>query len=328
MMISGIEDISGSSSYIPIFNLMNNEQKVNWLFNQAEIILKALSIDNHDTVDSLKNHLRLLDIDATNVQRMKHEDVFKCYCGKEYKREGNFRKHLSVIHKWEFHSPSKAKDVSGGQEAVSCFLRMALLLHDTNDSYKMADGERCLRNSKLEWLYARSVKHFKYQLWLWRMISYVIALLSPRESFEYKWNICQNLEGGINNNIPNDNCVELQVHKIKRQLQTQGANKSFDSAKLVTLTIQVVDALKKNLNYENETVRSARIRPGVDKSIDIKTIASCIINKAKWTGQKIDFEWTSFSKFRSPLDAIDTVKLHDWIVENKKVANVCMIKKE
>lgn len=123
-------------------------------------------------------------------------------------------------------------------DAVTCFLRMACLLYDTNDAYKMADGERCIRNEKLEWLYASATRHYKYQIWLWRMISYTIALLSPRESFEYKWNISTNLVGGVDKNFPNDNCVELQVKTIKNQVKTQGANKSFNSARTITLTTQ------------------------------------------------------------------------------------------
>lgn len=38
------------------------------------------------------------------------------------------------------------------------------------------------------------------------------------DSFEYLWNMTVNLKGGIYNNIPNDNCVELQVNNIKREL--------------------------------------------------------------------------------------------------------------
>lgn len=50
-----------------------------------------------------------------------------------------------------------------------------------------------------------------------------------------------NLKGGIQNNIPNDNCVELQVGNIKRQLNTQRSNKSFQSAQNICMTTQVVE---------------------------------------------------------------------------------------
>lgn len=74
------------------------------------------------------------------------------------------------------------------------------------------------------------------------MISYTIALLSPLESFDKN---IPNIP-----NIPNDNCVELQVKTINNQLKTQGANKSFNSARTITLTTQVLDDVKMNLLKE------------------------------------------------------------------------------
>lgn len=224
---------------------------------------------------------------------MKSPGGFTCFCGKHYKTNGHFRRHLCKVHKWQFHVPSQT--VSLG-DAVTCFLRMACLLYDTNDAYKMADGERCIRNAKLEWLYASATRHYKYQIWLWRMISYTIALLSPRESFEYKWNISTNLVGGFDKNIPNDNCVELQVKTIKNQLKTQGANKSFNSARTIILTTQVLDDVKMSLLKENNTIRSSRVRPGVDKRTDIMTIANCILSMCN--GQLTDLEWKSFTKLK------------------------------
>lgn len=155
------------------------------------------------------------------------------------------------------------------------------------------------------------------------MISYIIALLSPRESFEYKWNISTNLVGGVDKNIPNDNCVELQVKTIKNQLKTQGANKSFNSARTITLTTQVLDDVKMSLLKENNNVRSSRVRPGVDKRTDIMTIANCILNMCN--GQLTDLEWKSFTKFKKHLESIDALKLYQWIVENKIITNNTML---
>ena len=57
---------------------------------------------------------------------------------------------------------------------------------------------------------------------------------------------CQ-FKGGIGKHIPNDNCVKIQVHNIKSQLNTQGSNKSFESARQICMTTQVVGAIKENL---------------------------------------------------------------------------------
>lgn len=139
------------------------------------------------------------------------------------------------------------------------------------------------------------------------MISYSIDLLSPRESFEYKWNISTNLVGGVDKNIPNDNCVELQVKTIKNQFKTQGANKSFNSSKTITLTTQVLDDVKMNPIKENNTIRLSQVRPGVDKRTDIMAIANCILSMVNL--QLTDLEWKSFMKFKKPLESLDALKL-------------------
>lgn len=154
-------------------------------------------------------------------------------------------------------------------------------------------------------LYAGALGHTKYKLWLWRYIAYIVAILSPKESFEYKWNICQNLMGGVDQNIPNDNCVELQIKKIKSQLNTQGSNKSFNSAKVVTMSTQVIDNMKQKLMQVNNTVRAGRKRPQVDKSVDIGRIAECVLKN----GHGVVKDWPSFSKFKDPLSMSEMLTL-------------------
>lgn len=90
--------------------------------------------------------------------------------------------------------------------------------------------------------------------------------------------------------------MELQVKTIKNQLKTQGANKSFNSARTITLTTQVLDDVKMSLLKENNTIRSSRFRPGVDKRTDIMTIANCILSMCN--GQLTDLEWKSFTKLK------------------------------
>lgn len=88
--------------------------------------------------------------------------------------------------------------------------------------------------------------------------------------------MCVNLKGGINCNIPNDNCVELQVKNIKSKLNTRGVNKSFNSARIVCLTKQVVQGLKENLISSTHVVKSKRHRPEVVKANGVSTMVRCI----------------------------------------------------
>ena len=210
-------------------------------------------------------------------------------------------------------------DVSlGSDDHITSFLMMSLLYRDTCDSYSMGDGERVVRNAHLEWLYASTLHHTKYALWLWRMISYAIAILSPKQSFEYIWNMTTNLKGGNNHNIPNDNCVEIQVQKIKKELQCQGANKSFQSAKMICMTTQVTEGIKEQLMKTTNIAKPGRTRACVDKSKDITAIIDCL----RKNGHVKDIKWESFVNFKDPLVRINRQTLHGWIKDQKKIANI------
>lgn len=85
--------------------------------------------------------------------------------------------------------------------------------------------------------------HTKYQLLLFRFLANYHCLLSPREACEYKWNCTTNLKGGTSHNIPNDNLVEILVHRLKAKLQSQGSNVTYESARKSELTLQIQDEI-------------------------------------------------------------------------------------
>ncbi|XP_065928085.1 uncharacterized protein [Magallana gigas] len=315
MSLHSMNDMDDKPGSFPLFSLMNENQKTDWLYDQADLVMDVLGVKDTTYIDELNENIKQLDIDCNKLCEMKSATGFQCaLCDKHYVTEGHFRNHLKKKHQWQFHESTLTKR---SDSVVSSFIRMALLLVDTCDAYRMGDGERCLRNAKFEWMYAGALGHTKYKLWLWRYIAYIVAILSPKESFEYKWNICQNLMGGVDQNIPNDNCVELQIKKIKSQLNTQGSNKSFNSAKVVTMSTQVIDNMKQKLMQVNNTVRAGRKRPQVDKSVDIGRIAECVLKN----GHGVVKDWPSFSKFKDPLSKLDPKSLHQWMDKQKKIAS-------
>ena len=117
--------------------------------------------------------------------------------------------------------------------------------------------------------------------------------------------MCINLKGGVTNNIPNDNGIELQVKNIKKT-NSQGVNKTFDSSQKVCMTTQVIEDIKLNLINKTKCVQSKRHRPDVDKTKDILAIIKCIRNEGIQN-------WTSLKKYKNPLSSIDAVSLHSWI---------------
>lgn len=112
---------------------MSSEEQQQWISIQADAVMTNLGIDETKAVVKLRDNFHLLDQD---MQNMKSPGGFTCFCGKHYKTERHFRRHLCKVHKWQFHVPPQTESLGN---AVTCFLRMACLLYDTNDAYKMAD---------------------------------------------------------------------------------------------------------------------------------------------------------------------------------------------
>ena len=119
----------------------------------------------------------------------------------------------------------------GISNVASAFLKVGLLFHDTDDAYKMGDGNRLLRNAKYELLHFDKGHHIKYCLWMWWMLAYSKSLLSEKEAYEYIWNMSFNFGQGLGHLIPNDNLVEIQVHLIKEQRRRMRANVTYEGVR-------------------------------------------------------------------------------------------------
>ncbi|XP_062599501.1 uncharacterized protein LOC134261026 [Saccostrea cucullata] len=240
-----METLSSAPKSPPLFTLLNDGQIKSWIMQEAGKIMDCLNLNNFANFNFLHEEISKLDADETVLNSMLSDAGYACaVCGKAYSKAAWFKKHLQKKHGFVF---SDSSSFEMKINPVHCFLQMSLILRDTIDSYKMGDGDRIARNAYFEWLFASSLHHTKYAIWLWRMIAYIDAVLTPAESVEYKWNMTVNLKGGPQNNIPNDNCVELQIGNIKRQLNTQGSNKSFQSAQNICMTTQVVEAIMENV---------------------------------------------------------------------------------
>lgn len=69
-------------------------------------------------------------------------------CTKKFKTIGGLQRHLRKEHDWVFmeevtNSSSKKDHIALYRPS---FMKCSLLLQDTNDAYKMGDGERLIRN--------------------------------------------------------------------------------------------------------------------------------------------------------------------------------------
>ncbi|XP_069136222.1 uncharacterized protein [Argopecten irradians] len=239
-------------------------------------------------------------------------------CNKVYKKEGFLKRHLSKEHDWLFGVDNQ--DVQSPDHIAiyrSSYMKCALLLRDIEDAYKMADGDRIAATAKFQLLLSHVGRHTKYQVWLFNFLAYIYGILSPKMAFEYKWNCTSNLQGGIGNNIPNDNLVEIQVQRIKKKIQTQGSNATYESARKAALALQVQDAIKQNIAKQGQAKKSGRKRPKVSKAGDVFLMADKLIK----AGIMENIPGCEFNTYRGFKDIYARVKIndfHSWVTQAKE----------
>lgn len=261
-----------------------------------------------------------LDAQVNHINSMydNHLNKFICQpCNKKYKTLNGMKKHLQKEHGMaDLEEPD---DSSSKFDHVAInhasFMKCALLLRDTNDAYKMGDGDRVLSNSKFQMLLSRAGNHTKYQLWLFRYMANCLCLLTPRMAYEYKWNCSANLQGGLGNNIPCDNLVELLVQTVKKAVYAQGANATFTSVRKAALAIQVQDEIKNNIQNECDKKQSGKKRPPVSKLVDISAMASELVSIFDFVPGR---EHPSFTGFKDVFLNIKVDELHKWLTMNKE----------
>lgn len=111
----------------------------------------------------------------------------------------------------------------------------------------------------------------------------------------YMWNCSANLQGGIGNNIPCDNLVEILVQAVKKNVYVQGANATYQSVRKATLTTQIQDEIKENIEKECDKNKSGKRRPGASKSSDISSIVSQLEHISDNVHGR---QYESFSRFK------------------------------
>lgn len=284
------------------------------------MVTKILScfIDFH----TLEHASEKLDMQEQQIKDMfdATEGLYHCVdCRRPYKKQGHLKNHLKKEHDWEFHHQDQEAGEDHDRVALyrASFMKCALLLRDTSDAYKLGDGNRIMDNSKFQMLLSGIAHHTKYQLWLFRFLANYHCLLSPREAFEYKWNCTTNMKGGCGHNIPNDNLVEILVHRLKSKLQSQGANVTFSSARKAALTLQIQDEIKENLIEKSGMKKSGTTRSSTSMDKDIVLMVTELSAASVFDyipGRKYD----NFKNFNDLFSRINIPELHKWLSKQKE----------
>lgn len=273
-------------------------------------------------VDEIREKTCALDAEANQMKDPFDSDEMKYMCpncNKQYKTSGGIKRHLKKVHEFSFDTEDQLPTSGKDHVAIyrASFMKCALLLRDTNDAYKMGDGNRVTTNAKFQMLLSRVGKHNKYQLWLFRYLAYIKCILSPKMAYEYMWNCSANLQGGIGKNIPNDNLLEIMVQTVKKKIYSQGANATYTSVQRAALTTQIQEEIKQNLQTQCNKKQSGSRRPDANKTSDILEMVT-ELNNAKIFDYIPGREFNSFPGFIDFFSRIKIVDLHAWITENRE----------
>jgi hypothetical protein len=263
-----------------------------------------------------------LDLQDQQIKDMfdGNDQKYHCVeCHRPYKTKGHLKNHLEKEHAWEFHHEGQRTAEDQDRVALyrASFMKCALLLRDTMDAYKLGDGNRIMDDAKFQMILSGIGHHTKYQLWLFRFLANYHCLLSPKEAFEYKWNCTTNMKGGFGHNIPNDNLVEILVHRLKSKLHSQGANVTFSSARKAALTLQIQDEIKDNLILESGMKKSGTSRAcaSVEKDVTAMMTELCAANVFDYVpGRKYD----NFKNFNDLFSRVNIPDFHKWLSKQKE----------
>ena len=301
----------------PQFEKFSGQAQYQWLCKQVRAIREML-------MRTTEENTLINDLVAQNQQDRKldgtkgNDNKYHCqHCNKKYVRKIMLQKHLASKHNEK--SQNQQNSPNENDPVIPTLIKLLFLQYDTSDAYRFGDGDRCVQNAKSEFLYLYGMKHTKYRLWLWRMLAYEMAILSPQKAMEYKWNMSVNTKGGVGNSIPNDNFVELQVKNIKQTLSRQGPNKSFETAKLACQTTQAVNAVKEGMMNNSDLHDKSLRKSSVDVSKDVEDIANFLILSGVIDNPLQALN--GFEKFNDPVNKIKPQELHAWIKKQQVIAN-------
>nr|XP_034309038.1 uncharacterized protein LOC105329354 isoform X3 [Crassostrea gigas] len=331
MDVMGLNDLNGSpQQWNPsILSMYSNKKQLSWLRNLAETVInKHINLQGTTHLQDLVEEAAKLDSQNDMLHSM-FDAVIKqyiCTCQKKYNKIGHFKRHLEKEHNWHFPTAAPKEPKKEDKVAVwrSSFMKAALILRDTCDAYEMGDGNRIFLNAKFEMLYANVAGHTKYQLWLWRMMAYEQAILTPKQAFEYKWNTTANLNGTIDGNIPNDTLVDICVQLVKKKIKEQDSNFTFDSAKNTALSCQIQDELRESNRHQVSIKPFGKSRTKARNSSDINLMLTELMAGNIFK----NIQGRQFENFKNMKDVFEKVNLHKlyiWISKQKKRASYEMM---
>ena len=183
----GISDTSSTpvNHNVPyLLEHYSKENQTDWLDGVANDILDIYVFEQSRAVPDIYEDTDYMESQLGSLQTRSPDNMF-CYpkCQRKYKQLHWLKRYMRDKHgvTINLNSPQRSEKSSEYDrvfKVASSFLKVGLLFRDTDNAYKMGDGDRLIRNAKYELLHFNQGHHIKYRLWMWRMLAYYKSLLS------------------------------------------------------------------------------------------------------------------------------------------------------
>ena len=72
-----MDEMSSTPAHAPVFSLMNNMEKTEWVLCAAKTVVETLGICNFGTVNQMRENLQALDLDDSQMDAMKNNNLFE-----------------------------------------------------------------------------------------------------------------------------------------------------------------------------------------------------------------------------------------------------------
>lgn len=73
-----MDNMTSKPSEIPVFSLMTDKEKVDWVTKAAVAVLDHLQLSKFDSLDELSENISSLDRDEFNINAMHNGEKFEC----------------------------------------------------------------------------------------------------------------------------------------------------------------------------------------------------------------------------------------------------------
>ncbi|XP_062582660.1 uncharacterized protein LOC134244405 [Saccostrea cucullata] len=210
----GIHNSEESVSLPDEFCTWNKDQKIQWLNNICERIVKKWFFGDGDLFEDLRQILTDPDHEENYWFANFQDGRFSChYCGKTYSHLRSAESHEKEIHGHSKPSERKSTASSLKQDELHDYLlalfRLAALHRNLDSAVDMADGNRSVRSAKYETPLYNKTHKTKYLIGSIHLTSLVSGTLPSLQTERLIANRFINLSGGKNSNMALDEYVEL-----------------------------------------------------------------------------------------------------------------------